>query len=249
VVVAALGLFACGVRFGTAAHCDDDRQCPRQAFCSEQLCLPCPLACSVDEICHAGACARVELADAGGGPDAGSPALFCDQVEAEAGQIAAPMHSVTNDLASGGQVVTTDTDGAGSVNFYFHLTQAGRYAVQVRALTDPPVGGYCDDSSGACNSFFVGMDGEAALGDETHGFMLAVSSSYFWQLVNEAGSSIGPTPPEFDPMTWDLTPGLHVVTFYGREQKTWLDVVALRQCPAAGCAQLSGEGCALGGDH
>jgi hypothetical protein len=44
-------------------------------------------------------------------------------------------------------------------------------------------------------------------------------------------------------MEWNLAPGTHTVTFYGREAHTALDKVALVGCPAAGCAALRVAGC------
>ena len=172
------------------------------------------------------------------GPDADAPSsLYCELREAEAGTLSAPMQIGADAAASNGHYVFTDTNEAGSVSWVFDVPQAGQYVLQARVLALPP--------EGAQNSFYVGLDGEPAQGDETrvfHAIPLAVV--WTWDSVSWSGHAVGPEASEFDPKVWDLTAGTHVFTFYGREAGTEVDELALRQCPLeGGCAALLDEGC------
>jgi hypothetical protein len=209
----------------------DGRHCPCVApYVCDQASQACALAPS-----DAG---PADAHDAEAGPDGGAPAsLYCELREGEAGTLQAPMQVGADPTASNGHYVFTDTSEEGSVSWVFDVAQAGQYVLQARVLALPP--------EGAMNSFYVGLDGEPAQGDETrvfHAIPLAVV--WTWDSVSWSGNAVGPEASEFDPKVWELTAGEHVFTFYGREAGTELDEVALRQCPLeGGCAALLDEGC------
>ena len=76
------------------------------------------------------------------------------------------------------------------------------------------------------NSFFVGLDGEPALGDSNYSYDFPIVSVFTWDDVSLRG--MGGAAAEFDPMIWDLSQGLHNFTIYGREYNSWLDQIILR---------------------
>ncbi len=86
------------------------------------------------------------------------------------------------------------------------------------------------NNDGGQNSFYMGLDSEAAQNNNYYTYSSPIISDYVWDNVNRTGN--GTTLPEFDPMTWNLTAGLHTFTFYGREANTWLDQIILKRVTA-----------------
>jgi MYXO-CTERM domain-containing protein len=152
-------------------------------------------------------------------------------VEAEAGDITAPMARGSDGDASGGAYVATlneATTNNGSVSFLFNVVTAGSYAMQARVKTGT--------TGGANNSFFVGLDSEAAAGDTSFTYDTAQSSSYVWDNVKRRGT--GTSAPQFDPMIWSLSAGPHSFAFYGDEANTRLDEIVLKLCPTPACTGM-----------
>jgi hypothetical protein len=118
--------------------------------------------------------------------------------------------------ASGGQYVYSTTDNDGSVTYTFDIPTQGRYMIE--AIIN-------SQNSGGRNSFYTGLDGFDPNNDNEYAFDTSVGSGFVWDDVNMRGT--GGAVSEFDPMVWDLSPGLHTFTFYGRESNTWLDQLSL----------------------
>jgi hypothetical protein len=148
---------------------------------------------------------------------------------AKDGQIAPPMKVYPDTTAPGGQYVATDQINVGSVSFTFTIHEPGLYVLQTLLMT-PEVG------TNGHNSFFVGLDDERAQGDETYTFSTEESATYTWQDVNRASV-------DTYPMTWNLSPGQHRFTIYGREPDTRCAEIVLRKCPAEGCGSVSPSSC------
>jgi hypothetical protein len=139
-----------------------------------------------------------------------------DLVEAESGQLSGPMQTGSDPGASGGQYVYTPTGSDGSATYQFDIPSQGRYRIEARINSQ---------NDGGQNSFFVGLDGFDPNNDNHYAFDTALTSGFEWDDVTMRGT--GTSSPEFDPMVWDLTPGLHSFTFFGREANTWLDQLRL----------------------
>ena len=143
-------------------------------------------------------------------------------IEAEDGELTSPMLTGTNSSASGGQYVYTSTTNQGSVTFTFDIQLAGHYMMEARILTPAP-------NAGGHNSLFVGLDSEAAQGNEEYTFDTVESEQFIWDDVSLRGPGGSYNYSEYDPMIWDLTQGTHNFTFYGREASTWIDQIILRK--------------------
>jgi hypothetical protein len=152
-------------------------------------------------------------------------------IEAEAATRTPPMILGQDGAASDGGFVYTPTERAGSAAFHFEVSRAGPYVIDARVRTLHDIEpGYCDGGN-ACDSFFVGMDGERAARDEYYGFHLQNSVTFYWETVTRTGTCSG-TCFELDPMIWQLDAGSHTVTFYGREAYAELDAIRIRSLEA-----------------
>jgi hypothetical protein len=141
-------------------------------------------------------------------------------VEAEDGNLISPIQSVANSNASGGYCVSTDTSNQGYVSFTFDIQQPGQYWMQAM------INSHNNDGH---NSFYIGLDGEPAQGDDNYTFDTIETDVFAWDNVSLRGPSGTFEYAEFDPMVWELSQGLHTFTFYGRETNTWLDQIILRR--------------------
>ncbi len=132
-------------------------------------------------------------------------------LEAENGQITAPMQISQDTNASFGKYVETpnNTGGGGFVQMRFRVTQPGNYKIIGRGYT----------TDGFSNSFFVSMDGSAEL--EWH--LADESPMWTWDIVDN-GSAPDPIPPAY---IYNLTAGEHVIKFRTREDGTKLDKILI----------------------
>ena len=114
-------------------------------------------------------------------------------IEAEDGIMTSPMEVGINDTASGGEYVFTNTDFQGSVTFTFDIQSAGRYMMEAMILTPAP-------NTDGRNSFYVGLDGEAAQGNEEYTFDTNESEQFAWDIVSLRGPGGTFNYSEYDPM-------------------------------------------------
>ncbi|MFC1610968.1 hypothetical protein ACFL6C_08415 [Myxococcota bacterium] len=159
-------------------------------------------------------------------------------VQAEDGAVTNPMQAIDDTMASGGQYVTSSSDGAGALVFAFDIQAAGDHLLygEVR-------GGGADLA--AHDSFYVGFDGEPAENSGPYVWDTARSSVFVWDHVRLRGDNGDPTTSEFDPKTWTLDVGMHSLSIYGRESGTHLDRIVLMLCPDMGCDLMSPAHAAL----
>ena len=75
------------------------------------------------------------------------------------------------------------------------------------------------------NSFYVTLDDEAVVRDGAHAFDVVPGDT---GAVDVGVRGDGPSDVRPVPITWSLSAGVHVFTFWGREAATRLDVVTLR---------------------
>jgi len=173
--------------------------------------------------------------DCDGEADEGCERTFAvgECVEAESGELTAPMATASNSGASGGIYVASTAGNAGVASFEFSVDEAGDYVLQARVV----------GPSGSSNSFFVGLDNEAAQGSTPHYYGPPGGSAFVWDHVSKQGNVALYGTPQFDPMVWTLSPGRHSFQFHGREAGTRLDMVVLKRCSTTGCASLPALGC------
>ena len=141
------------------------------------------------------------------------------------------MQSGSDPSASGGQYIYIDTgtDEQGTASFTFDIQNAGKYRMEAKVLTP-------NDGQ---NSFYLGLDSESAQGNDNYTYDTAITAAFAWDNVSKRGPTGDYSQAEFDPMTWDLSQGIHNFTFYGRESNTWLDQVILRKA----CIHKSDSDC------
>ncbi|HJW97359.1 MAG TPA: hypothetical protein VJ485_04320 [archaeon] len=188
-----------------------------------------PLYCSSGTLtnnCQTCGCPTGQSCQADGSCQSSSQYLLPDQyIEAESGILVSPMQAGSNSSASGGQYIYTSTSYQGSASYTFQIGAPGRYRMEARILTPLP------DMAGA-DSFYLGLDGEPAQGNDNYTYDTLQTASFAWDNVSMRGPNGNITWSQYDPMVWDLTAGLHTFTFYGREANTWLDQIILRKACA-----------------
>ncbi len=152
-------------------------------------------------------------------PDAGTPdhPVYL-WMEAEHGELTAPMQRFETAQASGGAYVEVpngpghDDGGEGAVRFVFEVPVAGRYAFWGRVL------GLNNND----NSLFVSVDeGTEVVWDtpERH----ATTDRWVWDPISDRDWSSLEAPPE--PLVMTLEAGRHTLTLRNREDGTRLDRV------------------------
>ncbi len=190
--------------------------CTSQQTCTSQgyYCCPSSYNCSqpAGGSCGSGACCSSQFY-------CSQPQYFQPEqlIEAESGTLSG-MQAGTSGPDT---YVYTVTDYTGSDAFAFDIQAAGRYWMEARVNSR---------GDGGQNSFFVGLDNEPAQGNVSFAYTFNESefSSFAWDNVSKWGSG----SPQHDPMSWDLSPGIHTFSFYGRESNTWLDQIVLRRIQA-----------------
>ena len=139
-------------------------------------------------------------------------------LEAEAGEIVAPMAEELDPTASGGALVSSPTFGEGSVTLPF-VVQGGTYAVWARASAGS-VGPTASDS------FDVAVDGAELDTWDLFETLGDPPVNWSWDAVS---LRCGGTFEEHgcDPWHLELAPGQHAITFQTRDLGTRLDVVVI----------------------
>ncbi|MCL4706715.1 Ig-like domain-containing protein [bacterium] len=135
------------------------------------------------------------------------------RIEAESGQITAPLITQDDAEASGGKylVYPEPQDEAGSAIYTFTIPVSGTYYIWTRSLTP--------GESGA-NSWTVRVDdGSPFIYDVFQGQR---SNTWQWDLLSERGSG-NPSNPQSDPKTYNWNAGQHTIVVEGRFDRTRLD--------------------------
>jgi hypothetical protein len=223
---------------GSCGSCPGGQTCNSQGQCvagsCTDTCASLGKQCGIWDICGISqSCGTCNTGTCVNGICQSQPSNF--EVEAESGQLANPMQVYSDSQASGGQYVASSSDETGRVSFTFSVP-AGQYYLQ--ALV------YCLDTGS--DSFYVGSEAEAALGDDYYTWSALRGTGYVWDDVHRLGSSSWSAGPEFDPMVFDLSAGSHQFSFYGREAGARLDKVRLVQVGGQGAvheADTDSDGC------
>ncbi len=140
-------------------------------------------------------------------------------VQAESGTLS----GMQTGISGSDTYIYTSTDNTGSASFAFNIQNAGQYKMEARVNNK--------NNSGE-NSFYVGLDSEAAQGNDYYSYgIFPLALGFLWDNVSRWGNGQAGDPPisEFDPMTWNLSVGTHTFTFYGRESNAWLDQIILKR--------------------
>jgi len=155
-------------------------------------------------------------------------------IEAEEGDLTDPMTITTG---SGETYVHTPINTQGSVSFIFEITALGTYTMDSRILPQSP-------TPDGHNSLYVGLDNEQASGNNAFTWDTELVTAFTWEEVSLRGSSDYSQPPQYDPKTWGLTPGLHTCTSYGREIGLQIDKITLKSSSGVTHpADLDEDGC------
>lgn len=138
---------------------------------------------------------------------------------ATAGAITSPF-AVSSSVINGvtynyiAQPVTTSVTSGGSASYNFTITEAGEYAIQ--ALVNAPNDG--------ANSLFVNIDGEPQ--DPAMIWDITPTSGFEQQNISWRGTGTD-IANQFVPKFFNLSAGLHQITFRGREANTQLSSFSL----------------------
>src|SRR3989338_8405419 len=117
--------------------------------------------------------------------------------------------------ASDNSYISTTIGNQGKATYQFLVNQAGTYAVSA----------YARAIDGNHDSFYLGMDSDVVLNDY-HTSDLFQNASFSWHNLSMRGTGTY-SANQFNPMTWYLTPGTHVLTLSGREAGTDLGKLKL----------------------
>ncbi|MBD3317868.1 MAG: hypothetical protein GF344_18950 [Chitinivibrionales bacterium] len=138
-------------------------------------------------------------------------------IEAESGELSAPMSTAPDAGASGGRYVVTTQDNAGTATYRFRIPKRGYYRLKARVQAP----------STANNSF------EIRLGNGDTKTWDIPELCYTWREVDvcfrEGGSPEAPARPEVVEL---FEEGTHTLTIIGREDGTKLDRVVLAKAKA-----------------
>jgi len=135
------------------------------------------------------------------------------RVEAEAGNLQAPIVIRNDAAASGGKYInypSGNTQDAKAV-YTFQISQAGKYLIWTRSLnnSDRPV------------SWDMKVDNETFIYDVFKG---QVINTWTWDKMSDRGNDITyGSNPQFNPRFFDFTAGTHTIEFRVRYAETWLD--------------------------
>ena len=134
-------------------------------------------------------------------------------IEAENGTLAAPMSEQTDTNAFGGNYVTSDVDGEGTVTVSFSVATSDDYHVWCRVLS-------VDTET---DSFYVGVNA----GDEDTYPTSPNAWSPNWQWSRLTGTTAG------GPRILPLSAGTHTISFRCRERTAGLDAIFITSDPNA----------------
>jgi len=142
-------------------------------------------------------------------PEAG---LVYIGIEAEDGNVAAPMQVSANAEASGGKAVSTPNANAGSVTFNVAIPADGTYVIWARNLS----------ANYSADSFIITVDGAGA--DVYDCAENIWAPNFQWTQVNGRN---GGAVLSLNPRTFTLKKGVHAITFQGRDPNTILDRILI----------------------
>ncbi len=143
------------------------------------------------------------------------------RLEAESGVITAPLVTLADTAASGGEYVVypNPQNEAGSALYTFEIKKSGTYYLWTRSLT-PGASGH--------NSWTVSVDGASSFTYDV--FQNVRSSTWAWDLLSERGSGT-PDNPQANPKTYNFAAGTHTLVFEGRAHDTRLDKILITSDP------------------
>ncbi|MBN2092230.1 Ig-like domain-containing protein [candidate division KSB1 bacterium] len=137
------------------------------------------------------------------------------RIQAEMGALIPPMQIFKNDPnASGGKYITAPSGdpGDGRASYQIYIKEAGEYIVWCRVLAP----------SADNNSFFFIMDG----GEKITWDIDYRQTNWYWDRVSNRGNGTE-SKPQFDPVKFYLTAGLHTFIVEEREFNTRIDNILL----------------------
>jgi hypothetical protein len=144
-------------------------------------------------------------------------------LEAEDGNIVAPMQVVSNATASGSAYLMSPTANAGRVTLTVDIPVDGTYIIWCRVLA----------TAYGRDTFNVSVDGGPA--DVYDMAWYTWSPNWQWSDVNGRG---GKTPMTIPQRTFQLSKGTHTITFQARDANSVLDRVIITNDPNTGFGEM-----------
>jgi hypothetical protein len=143
---------------------------------------------------------------------------ICIDLEAESGQLVAPMAVLPDSRASAGKYIQSSTVNSGSASYSFTINQSGSFVIWCRVLAPD----FRHDS------FYVSVDGGPEdIYDVAEGTW---SPEWQWTQVNGRGRNERNPPLTINPRVFNLAAGTHTLRFRGRES-TCLDRLLITNDP------------------
>ncbi len=134
-------------------------------------------------------------------------------IEAESGNLTAPMVKVADLAATNGSYIQTSTDNNGTANYNFNITAPGVYKIVARVFT----------ANQSTDSFFVTIDNASEVIWDLNPTGSA-NEFNIWREDNITSRGAGSFDnPQYDPYTVELQNGTHSISFRGRETNAKLD--------------------------
>lgn len=152
---------------------------------------------------------------AGDLPPGGTPIT---EIEDAAASVTGTMTVATDANASNGSFLTTTTPETGTATFIFRVDEEADYVVWCRVKTP----------SAAADSFYVDLNDDPATLDIFDASQEIFSNEWKWTPLSGRGGIDAPysLPPYTIPQrVFHLMPGIHTLTFTGREAGTGLDTI------------------------
>ncbi len=138
--------------------------------------------------------------------------FFLVEIEAETGEIEAPLQTGTDEMASGGEYVYSEVRDEGTVSLEFTVPEDGEYLVWTRILAP----------ASSDDSWFVWVDdGDEDVFDAAE---KKWSPEYQWSVLN---GRAGGKPLSDNPRTLELSAGEHTIYFRSRDTFSILDKIII----------------------
>ncbi len=159
-------------------------------------------------------------------------------IEAESGNLTAPMQKVADLAAANGSHIQTSTSDSGTASYNFNISAPGIYKIVARVFA----------ANSGSDSFFVNIDNASEVIWDLNPTGSA-SEFNVWREDSVTSRGTGsPSNPQYDPYTVELQSGSHVITVRGRETNARLDYFRLVKVGEITIADADQDGYDLNSD-
>ncbi len=159
-------------------------------------------------------------------------------IEAESGNLTAPMQKVADLAAANGSHIQTSTSDSGTASYNFNISAPGIYKIVARVFA----------ANSGSDSFFVNIDNASeVLWDLNPSGSASEFNVWREDSVTSRGTG-SPSSPQYDPYTVELQSGSHAISFRGRENNARLDYFRLVKVGEITIADADQDGYDLNSD-